>query len=115
MKLQRDLGITQKTAWMIGQKIRDAWADQGKPLTGTVEDETYICTDGAGSAGHGWQAADVAGVDSVSAAKRGRGRPAKYKIEPINAPADEIVKAIFNYADRKKSKGKSDDPEIETV
>ena len=43
MKLHRDLGITQKTAWMMGQKIREAWADDQGPLSGTVEiDETYI-------------------------------------------------------------------------
>ena len=42
MKLHRDLGVTQKTAWMMGQKIRQAWTDS-KSLSGTVEvDETYI-------------------------------------------------------------------------
>ena len=42
MKLHRDLGITQKTAWMMEHKIRQGWADGG-PLSGTVEvDETYI-------------------------------------------------------------------------
>ena len=25
MKLHRDLGITQKTAWMMAQKIREGW------------------------------------------------------------------------------------------
>ena len=43
LKLHRDLGITQKTAWLMGQKIREAWADSGRPLSGTVEvDETFI-------------------------------------------------------------------------
>lgn len=44
MKLHRDLGVTQKTAWMMAQKIREAYA-QGQPrqLRGKVEiDETYI-------------------------------------------------------------------------
>ena len=42
MKLHRDLGVTQKTAWMMGQKIRQAWTGS-KTLSGTVEvDETYI-------------------------------------------------------------------------
>ena len=42
MKLHRDLGITQKTAWMMAQKIREGWKD-GSRLTGEVEiDETYI-------------------------------------------------------------------------
>ena len=42
MKLHRDLGVTQKTAWMMAQKIREGWKD-GSLLTGEVEiDETYI-------------------------------------------------------------------------
>ena len=42
MKLHRDLGITQKTAWMMAQKIREGWTG-GSRLTGEVEiDETYI-------------------------------------------------------------------------
>ena len=43
MKLHRDLGITQKTAWLMAQKIRECWLEDDSPLTGTVEvDETYI-------------------------------------------------------------------------
>ena len=44
MKLHRDIGITQKTAWMMAQKIREGWADGSSgPMGGTVEvDETYI-------------------------------------------------------------------------
>ena len=42
MKLHRDLGITQKTAWMMAQKIREGWK-VGTKLSGIVEiDETYI-------------------------------------------------------------------------
>ena len=42
MKLHRDLGVTQKTAWMMAQKIREGWKG-GSLLTGEVEiDETYI-------------------------------------------------------------------------
>ena len=45
IKLAKDLGITQKTAWMVAHKIREGWADAtdfGK-LLGVVEaDETYI-------------------------------------------------------------------------
>ena len=42
MKLHRDLGITQKTAWMMAQKIREGWKS-GAKLSGIVEiDETYI-------------------------------------------------------------------------
>ena len=44
MKLHRDLGVTQKTAWHLAHRIRQAWADNGDfPLGGPVEvDETYV-------------------------------------------------------------------------
>ena len=43
MKLHRDLGVTQKTAWHLAHRIRKAWeSDQGL-FSGPVEvDETYI-------------------------------------------------------------------------
>ena len=45
MKLHRDLGVTQKTAWFMAQKIREGW-NEGKDddkMDGIVEvDETYI-------------------------------------------------------------------------
>ena len=45
MKLHRDLGITQKSAWFMQQRIREAFAAAGggPPMAGPVEaDETYI-------------------------------------------------------------------------
>ena len=43
MKLHRDLGVTQKTAWFMAQRIREAWLDDVETLDGEVEvDETYI-------------------------------------------------------------------------
>ncbi|MYI35697.1 MAG: IS1595 family transposase [Acidimicrobiaceae bacterium] len=43
MKLHRDLGITQKSAWFMQQRIREGWNLATDPLTGEVEvDETYI-------------------------------------------------------------------------
>ena len=44
MKLHRDLGVTQKTAWHLAHRIREAWEDNGGSLfAGPVEaDETYI-------------------------------------------------------------------------
>ena len=43
MKLHRDLGITQKAAWFMAHRIREAWAEQTNPFIGPVEvDETYI-------------------------------------------------------------------------
>ncbi|MYH72206.1 MAG: IS1595 family transposase [Acidimicrobiia bacterium] len=43
MKLHRDLGITQKTAWYLAQRIRETWRDNGSPFAGPVEaDEAYL-------------------------------------------------------------------------
>ena len=43
MKLHRDLGITQKSAWHLGHRIREAWNTGTDPFVGPVEaDETYI-------------------------------------------------------------------------
>ena len=43
MKLHRDLGITQKSAWHLAHRIRETWADNQELFTGPVEvDETFI-------------------------------------------------------------------------
>ena len=44
MKLHRDIGVTQKTAWFMLHRIREAWARDGEGLfSGPVEvDETYM-------------------------------------------------------------------------
>ena len=43
MKLHRDLGITQKSAWYLAQRIRETWQDNTVPFAGPVEvEETYI-------------------------------------------------------------------------
>lgn len=43
MKLHRDLGVTQKTAWHLGHRIRQAWVHDSGLFAGPVEaDETYI-------------------------------------------------------------------------
>ena len=43
MKLHRDLGITQKTAWHLAHRIRDTWQGKQSPFSGPVEvDETFI-------------------------------------------------------------------------
>lgn len=43
MKLHRDIGVTQKTAWHMQQRIREAFKEEGWMLNGPVEiDETYI-------------------------------------------------------------------------
>ena len=47
MKLHRDLGITQKTAWHLAHRIRETWNDEteavAKRFAGPVEaDEAYF-------------------------------------------------------------------------
>ena len=44
MKLHRDLRVTQKTAWFMLHRIREAWGqDEAPPFEGAVEvDETYV-------------------------------------------------------------------------
>ena len=43
MKLHRDLNITQKTAWFLAHRIREATASDDKLIKGDVEvDETYV-------------------------------------------------------------------------
>ena len=43
MKLHRDLGISQKAAWFMLQRLRKAFEQDGGPFAGPVEvDETYI-------------------------------------------------------------------------
>ena len=43
MKLHRDLGITQKSAWYLAHRIRETWEDATEKFEGPVEvDETYV-------------------------------------------------------------------------
>ena len=43
MKLRRDLGITQKSAWFLAHRLRSALTQDGGPFSGPVEvDETYV-------------------------------------------------------------------------
>ena len=44
MKLHRDIGVTQKTAWFMLHRLREAWAHESTgPFDGPIEvDETYI-------------------------------------------------------------------------
>ena len=43
MKLHRDLGITQKSAWFMAHRIRETWKNRKPPFGGPLEvDETYM-------------------------------------------------------------------------
>lgn len=58
-QLERELGVTYKTAWRMFKQIRMLMSETGDPLTGTVEiDETFI-----GGKGHNRKRKWVQGVD----------------------------------------------------
>ena len=43
MKLHRDLGITQKSAWFLAHRLREAWQRDEGPFLGPAEaDETHV-------------------------------------------------------------------------
>lgn len=43
LKLHRDIGVTQKTAWHMAHRIRETWAKQVPVYDGIIEvDETYV-------------------------------------------------------------------------
>ena len=51
MKLHRDLGITQKSAWYLGKRIRESWARESNLLACVVEVDE-ICIGGKESNEH---------------------------------------------------------------
>ena len=43
MKMHREFGVTQKTAWHLAHRLRETWTADGHPFAGPVEfDETHI-------------------------------------------------------------------------
>ena len=43
IRLHKELGVTQKTAWHLAHRIREAWKENLPPFAGPVEiDEVYI-------------------------------------------------------------------------
>lgn len=43
LKIHRDIGVTQKTAWFMIHRIRESWAEKAQRYAGPIEvDETYV-------------------------------------------------------------------------
>ena len=94
MKLHRDLNITQKSAWFLAHRLRDAWRVDGNPdlpFAGPVEaDETFI--GGKARNMHASQRAKLTGrggADKMAVAgirDRATGRVRAVVVERVDGP-----------------------------
>ena len=79
MKLSRDLGVKQETAWFMLHRLREAWGDDGgadDPFDGPVEvDETYF----------GGKRRNMSNAQRRELAKEGAGRGAVGKVAVVGA------------------------------
>ena len=77
MKLQRDIGVSQPTAWFMLHRIREAWGGEGEgPFDGPIEvDETYF----------GGKRRNMSNAQRRELAKEGAGRGAVGKVAVVGA------------------------------
>ena len=94
MKLHRDLGLTQKTAWYMGQRIREMWGPVADKFAGPTEaDETYI----GGKEGNKHESRKL---------KAGRGAVGKTPVVGLlDRPSNQIKTAVVESVDGKTLQG----------
>ncbi len=85
MKLHRDLGVSQPTAWFMLHRIREAWGEEeDEPFDGPVEaDETYI----------GGKRRNISNSCRKELADTGRGAVGKTAVAGIKDRATNEVRA----------------------
>ena len=101
MRLHRELGVTQKTAWMMAQKIRAAF-DLPEPLDGEVElDESFF----GGSERNKHEAKKLEGArGSVGKTAVAGARQRGGKISAV-AVKDTSARTLLEFADRAVAPG----------
>ena len=84
MKLHRDLGITQKSAWFLAQRLRSALSQEGAMFAGPVEvDETYF----------GGKRRNMSNAKRKELADTGRGAVGKVAVVGVKDRATKQVSA----------------------
>ena len=97
MKLHRDLGITQKTAWMMAQKIRECWRADAPPMDGEVEvDETYV--GGKSRNMHANKRSDGRGPAGKTVVIGAKQRNGKVMVEPIENTGHRTLQGFVRRA-----------------
>ena len=99
MKLHRDIGVTQKTAWFMLHRIREAWntSNHGEQFSGPVEvDETYM----------GGKRANMSNARRKELADTGRGSVGKVAIVGAKDRAsNRVVAKVVESTDKPTLQG----------
>ena len=94
MKLHRELGVTQKTAWFMSHRLREMFDCNPELLSGPVEvDETYI----------GGKRKNMSNAKRRELAKAGRGAVGKTAVVGIKDRKTKHVKAQVTKSTNKKT------------